>query len=462
MMGMSLGRTFEARAHRLFLAQGSFAEHGLLPTATPDRRMLATDIDVLVSEYGSGFHLTRRHVECKSGRFSLLDRILWLNGVRTLLHADSSYLIATDVDLSASEFARLLDVQLFTGQHLDAWERSLGISADSWPCRSDFATFDSARTAWNRRNADKTNDACRLLRDALAFVEVESWLTFHYRGLNKLFRLIQEISKIHDIGALDRDQQLCARYVFSALLVRLSQFVLAICADVGSIMPVEIDEYLSSRLTFGDQDPTQSVDLTRATVAWVSEGLRIKGIAMPLEIDPARLQSAPPYTAEMVSLVRRFLDQSHEARYLPLAVERMQFGLETDDKLPRFRAVAASADTLAALLKAFVARTFKVSSTLAKPVHPDLMTAYMPSTTAGPALASTAAAQEASQPSKWQGRSKGSAGSYRNKEKKPKATEAPIQAPQDSAGGKSSSKAVPESQKSAQPDLLTIPTEGKK
>ena len=105
MMGTSAGLTLEARAHRLFLAQGSFAERGLLPTATADRRMLATDIDVLVSEYGSGFHLTRRHVECKSGKFKLLDRILWLNGVRTLLRANSSYLIATDVDLSASDFA---------------------------------------------------------------------------------------------------------------------------------------------------------------------------------------------------------------------------------------------------------------------------------------------------------------------------------------------------------------------
>ena len=106
MTGIPASLTLEARAHRLFLAQGLFAERGLLPTATPDRRMLATDIDVLVSEYGSGFHLTRRHVECKSGKFALLDRILWLNGVRTLLRADSSYLVATDIDLSASDFAR--------------------------------------------------------------------------------------------------------------------------------------------------------------------------------------------------------------------------------------------------------------------------------------------------------------------------------------------------------------------
>ncbi len=317
-------------------------------------------------------------------KFSLLDRILWLNGVGTPPRADSTDLIAADVDLSASEFARSLDVELFTDQHLGAWEKSLGISADSWPCRSDFETFDSARRTWNRLNTGKTDDGWRLLRGALAFVEVESWLTFRYRRLNKLFRLIGEVSKLHHTGALDRDQQLCARYAFSALLVRLSQFVLAICADVASIMPLEIDKYLSNRLTFGDQDATHTAELTKATVAWVREGRHVRGIHMPPEIDPVRLYSAPPYTAEMVSLVRRLLDQSHEARYLPLAVERMQFGLESDDKLPRFRAAAISADTLAALLKAFVARTFKMSNALAAPVRLDLMTAYKTSNAVGP------------------------------------------------------------------------------
>ena len=457
MMAISNGPTLEARAHRLFLAQGSFAERGLLPTATPDRRMLATDIDVLVSEYGSGFHLTRRHVECKSGKFKLLDRVLWLNGVRTLLRANSSYLIATDVDLSASEFARALDVQLFTGQHLDAWEKALGISADSWPCRSDCATFDSARSEWNRLSADKADDAWRLLRGALAFVEVESWLTFRYRQLNKLFRLIGEVSKIHDSGVLDRDQQLCARYVFSALLVRLSQYMLAICADVGGIMPLEIEKYLSSRLIFGDQDPTQAADLTKATVAWVRESLHAKGITMPPEIDSARLHSAPPrYTAEVVSLVRRLSVQSHEARYLPLAVERMQFGLEADDKLPRFRAAAASADTLSKLLKAFVARTFRAPSALATPVHVDLMGAYMPADAAGLAPASTSVTQAVPQRSKWKRSSKRSSRHPHDKGMKPKPTPAPVRAPTDAAGEETPSKAILDPPKVAQPKLPTI------
>ena len=389
MTSASTGVTLEARAHRLFLAQGSHAERGLLPAATTDRRMLATDIDVLVSEYGSGFHLTRRHVECKSGKFSLLDRVLWLHGVRTLLRADSSYLIASDVDLSASKFARALDVELFTEQHLATWEKALGIPTDSWPCRSDYTTFDSARRLWTRRSAERTNEPWRILRGALAFIEVESWLQFRYGGLNKLLRLIDEVSRSETSGQFDSDQQLCARYVFSALLVRLSQYLLAICADVAGILPLEVEKYLSNRMVFGDQDPTQAAELTTATVTWVREGLRAKGITMPSEIHSARLHAVPSYTTELVGLVRRLLAQSHEARYLPLAIERMQFGLEADDKLKRFRAAAVSAETLAALLKAFVARTSKVSSNLATPVHSDLIGLYTAPRTVNPPKAVT-------------------------------------------------------------------------
>jgi hypothetical protein len=370
----SAGPLLEARAQRLFLAQGSFAERGVFPTATPDRRMLATDIDVLVSEYVSGFHLTRRHIECKSGRFALLDRILWLNGVRTLLRADSSYLIAQDVDLEATEFARNLDVELFTTKHLDTWEKSIGISGDVWPGRSDYLTFDMARSVW-RKASDKEDEVWRFLRAALAFVEIESWLTFRYRLLNKLLRLIRQLSHYYD-ATLQGDCELCARYVFSALLVRFAQYLLAICEDASRVLPTEIEKYLTNRLTFGDQDPDQAMDFTKATVEWVRRALTANRLKMPNEIDTARLHTPPEYTPEFAQLVRRLLDQSQDARYLTLAVERMQFGSPNDDALVRFKAAANSAEGLAALVRAFIARTFKVATKLAAPVRGDLIAAY--------------------------------------------------------------------------------------
>ncbi len=387
------GPELEARALRLYLAQGTFAERGLLPTATADRRMLATDIDVLVSEYTSGFHLTRRHLECKTGKIALLDRILWLSGVRTLLHADSTYLVASDIDFGASEFAARLDVQLFSIQNIEAWEKSLAIPAAAWPCRSDYQTFDPAKAAWQRLSGRQdADDDWRLFREALAFVEVESWLTFRYRLLNKLLRLLGDVTQRGPQIARDRDKELCARYIISALLVRLSQYILAICADVANVPATELERHLTQRLAFGDQDPAQAGSLVQQTVTWISRALAASGGSLPAEIDIGRLTAPPPFAADLIELVRKVLDNSHEARYLPLAMERLQFGAEADDLLPRFRAAAQFADTLAAHVRAFAVRAFAIPENLVKPPHADLSAVYR-GAGAAPAAAAPAGPQ---------------------------------------------------------------------
>ncbi len=183
------GVGLEARLLRVFLAQGSFAEKRLFPAADANRRMLATDIDVLVSEYGSGFHLTRRHVECKGGKAPVLDRILWLAGVRTLLEAEASYLVLKEVNYEAARFAWDLNVQLISHKQLVDWETSLQIPTERWPCRSDFQAFEVARNRWHKLSGQKDADeAWQLLKETLAFIEVDSWLHFQYRLLNRLLR----------------------------------------------------------------------------------------------------------------------------------------------------------------------------------------------------------------------------------------------------------------------------------
>lgn len=375
--GKVSGNELEARALRLYLAQGMFAERGLIPAATPDRRMLATDIDVLVSEYTSGFHLTRRHVECKTGKFPLLDRVLWLSGVRQLLRADSTSLLGDDVDLAASEFARGLEVELFTLQHLQAWEKSLGIPAELWPCRSDYLTFDTARARWIKQSGDREADeGWRPLRETMLFIEVEGWLGFRYRHLNKLLRLLSEIVRQWSGIATNKERELCARYAFSASLVRLGQYMLAICGDVANVLPTELEKHLTLRLTFGDQEPTQAAALVEQTAKWIERALSAKGATLPAEIDVSRLTASPSYAPDLVELVRKVLEHSYEARYLPLALERLQFGVEADDKLPRFRAAAQVADSLAAHVRAFVVRAFSTPKELSAPVRGDLMATY--------------------------------------------------------------------------------------
>jgi len=372
------GIGLEARLQRLFLAQGAYAERSLWPSAAPDRRKLATNIDVLVSEYVSGFHLTRRHAECKGGKVPLLDRILWLHGVRALLGADSSYLICPEADIDITTFARTLNIQILTLKQLEIWETSIGIDQRLWPCRSEFQNYDLARDRWRQLiRARRVDEKWFLPREALAFIEVESWLKFGYRYLNIMLRLFQSISTGYNGIIPDRELNLCYRYVFSALLVRFAQYLLSICFDVSGIPPSDTKEYLFKRLTFGDQDPSYASSLIQSTIEWVNRTLNQRGIPLPAEIEVGRLYEPPPYAEEFVQLILNLFQKSNEARYIPIAMEAIQFGdPSTESHFPRLKAAMTAGESLSAFVKGFVIRTFSVPKKLSDPIKTDLISFY--------------------------------------------------------------------------------------
>jgi hypothetical protein len=371
----SAGVELEARVQRLFLAQGIFAERGLLPSADDGHHMMATDIDVLTSEYASGFHLTRRHAECKSGKnVALLDRILWLRGVRSMLGADTSYLIVADFNEGASNFARSLEVDVLTVNQLESWETSIDIRLDLWPNRSNYALYQPVKNQWLKIGKQKeAGPHWQLIREAIQFVEIDSWLRFRYGLLSRLLRLFSHVSAEHKAGDKPIDWTVAAKYTCSALLVRLAQYLLAVCHDVTRVPVSDVNGYLYQRLTFGDQDPERAMGLIKNTIAWVEQGLRHTGTSLPSTIDIERLSTPPSYAGEFVSLIQRLLKHSNEARYLPIAVETAQFAdIETLKAFPRLKAAASAGDTLAALTKGFVIAALPVEKPLVDSVREDL------------------------------------------------------------------------------------------
>ena len=221
----------------------------------------------------------------------------------------------------------------------------------------------------------------RFLREILGFIEIDSWLSFQYRYLNKLLRFIADIARQYERIPSDRNRELCSRYLFSALLVRLCQYLLAICYDVSRLPVTDMEDYIRQRLIYGDQDPERTSDLMNATVGWIKQGLERKGISMPSEIDIGRLYESPQYAADLLALINRILQQSHEARYLPIAMETSQFSTpEVVSKFPRLKAAATAGDSLAAIVKGFVTRAFSIPRNLTKPVSDDLRAAYPPAT----------------------------------------------------------------------------------
>lgn len=376
--GPKQGIGLEARVQRVFMAQGLLAERRLQPATSSDHRMLATDIDVLVSEYGSGFHLTRRHAECKGGNVPVLDRILWLNGVRSLLGADASYLVLKDVDYNAARFANDLDVQLLSERQIGNWEAALGVPNDVWPCRSEFQSFEVARSRWAKLSGAKNADEpWRFLRTVLGFIEIDSWHLFQYRHLNRLFRYLQLLGELFPKVKDDIDKALCCKYCASSALVRLAQYLLAVCLEVSPVASSDLRAHLTERLTFGDQDPRRVVDIVGTTVEWVRRALAAKGSTMPPEIDVSRLYASPPYSAEFAELVSRLLEKPDEAIRLPVALEVALFdNRERLGRFPRLQAAASEGDGLAALVIGFIIRSTAIPKDMLEGLGTDIRGVY--------------------------------------------------------------------------------------
>lgn len=369
------GSFLEARVQRLFLAQGLFAERTLFPSADARHRLLATDIDVLASEYSSGFHLTRRHAECKSGRrVRVLDRILWLNGVRSMLGADASYLVLDSFEEDASNFAKSLNIDIMTIKQLETLESALNIPKGQWPNRSNTTIFEPIRRRCLEVHKEKGSvEHDQRIRQAVQFVEIDSWHGFSYARLNALLRILRELSDESDETASDEGKNIRARYAASALVVRLSQYLLAICHDISRVPVSDLRSYLRNRLTFGDQDPDRARGLIQNTATWMSEALQGRGMALPREIDVNRLFQPPSHSEGLVVLIQKLLAAPYDARYLPIAVETEQFGDPSEvEAFVRLRLAWNAGRGLAALVKGFAVASLGVKAGLLAPLWEDL------------------------------------------------------------------------------------------
>lgn len=368
------GATLEARVQRLFLAQGIFAERSLYPSADVEHRLLATDIDVLVSEYSSGFHLTRRHAECKSGRrVSTLDRILWLNGVRSMLAADASYLVIASFDEDAADFARSLGIDVMTVRQLETWEKALGIQGERWPNRSDLKLVEPIKKQINDLGKGKNaSDDQKRIRQAIQFVEIDSWREFGYGRFNRLLRLFVELSNSSQKTRRPDPGIIYRRYAASALLVRLTQHLLAVCHDVSRVPVSDLHTYLVNRSLFGEQDPVRARGLVQDTVDWISQALKNRDMVLPPEIDSNRLFQPPGYSEGLISLIEKLLESPSEAKYLTIAMETEQFAKDQDTELfPRLRSAWSAGRDLASLVKGFAIASLGIDASLLTPLRED-------------------------------------------------------------------------------------------
>jgi hypothetical protein len=312
---LETGPPLEARLQRLFMCQGAFAERGLFMRAGPGDSKMVTDIDVVAHDYSLNFHHRRTYAECKGGKHrSALDRVIWVRGIKEVIAADHAYLVIDHCDPSTVRFARSQNIEILQASSLATLENALRISDGFWPGRCNRDAYASVEVLLRKVPSRPPAESIEAwLRQAMELWMESSALTFSYGRLNALLGVLQECDRLPVDPAFRPEDTLAVSFAVSALLVRLSQYVLFIASDTLAMTQMERLDYLSERLVSGGLDIGQSRQLLSGALQMVNAQLSVAGLEAPASWNIDSMLTPPPYTRPLATVVERVIGDGHRS-----------------------------------------------------------------------------------------------------------------------------------------------------
>jgi hypothetical protein len=351
------------------MCQGAFAERGLFMRAGPGDSKMVTDIDVIAHDYSINFHHRRIYAECKGGKHrSALDRVVWVRGIKETLVADDAYLVLDHCDPSTVRFARSQNIEILQESSLETLEDALRIAPDFWPGRCNFLGYKSLE-AYLRKVPSRpaVESVGAWLRQAMEVWQESSALTFSYGRLNALLGLLQQCNNLPVDPSFRPEETEAVSFAVSAMLVRLSQYVLFIASDTLAMTKAERIDYLSERLVSGGLDIGQSRQILSGALQMVNAQLSVAGLEAPASWNIDSMLSSPAYTRPLAVVVERVVSDGHRSAMLPVAMELRQFGFNGKESIGgTLLSRARYGSDMAGLVVAFARQSLEVPEMLTR------------------------------------------------------------------------------------------------
>ena len=159
---------------------------------------MVTDVDVVAHDYNLNFYHRRLYAECKGGRNkSVLDRVVWVRGVKEMIGADHPHLVIDHCDPVSVQFARTLGVEILQAAGLNALESALRIGPTFWPGRANLAAYQPVEASIKRIvDRSTAGDLSEWLAQASEIWRDASALALSYGKLNSLLGAIESCSAV--------------------------------------------------------------------------------------------------------------------------------------------------------------------------------------------------------------------------------------------------------------------------
>lgn len=187
------GKLLEYRIQRLLFHMGYITKTGIEITTSLDEDFESiTDLDVFGIYIHKDFRFKSIWADCKSGRARPLERISWINGVKSLASIDDVLFVKSGVKSSIKKFAKNNDVQILDIGIIDRLEIDFKVDKDNWTGSWNYNLFDDNIVKFSRLKTPN-ND---IYKKISKFISTDFWSVDKYTGLKKSITAMKELAKI--------------------------------------------------------------------------------------------------------------------------------------------------------------------------------------------------------------------------------------------------------------------------
>jgi hypothetical protein len=314
------GERLEARLAQVWFWEGLYARRGVDFQRYFQEPLQVTDLDLLAFDLNPQLAVRRYIGEAKSGTGKKapkpLDRIVWLNGLRSLVGADAAELtVATPVSATARALGRGLGV---TAQHTDDLQRR---EADAVGAYTNLGSHGEAAFTIEKTVHQICKKDVELAR-AFAFLRGEALLLESFLAAKQLIELLRRIRQrwtphLHD------EEAVALRWLAAEAVSQLTLQMVAIAGMALTLDRQAWEALTVERLAEGSVPMRHMRALSDSVDKYVTGLLATADAPAELKAQAlgAFIPSPPDYAEPFAELCWRLKGDAPAARGLPRQVD---------------------------------------------------------------------------------------------------------------------------------------------
>lgn len=320
----STGDQLEARVAQTWFWEGFYVRRGVNFQRYYQEPLQVTDLDLFAFDFNPQLAIRRYIGEVKSGTGKSapkpLDRIIWLAGLRTLVHADRGELTSA---LIVSPKARALGRGLnITAQHVTDLERR---ERDAVGGLTDVGSQGVAAFALETQVRDICKGDSDLER-AFGFLRGEALLLEPFLAAKQLIELLRRLGS-HWTPNVQDDDELAVRWLAAEATSILTLHLVSIAGQATTLDRPSWDALVNERLAEGALPAHQMRKLSDSVDKYVAGLLAAADAPTDLRTQAigAFLPEAPDYAEPFAELCWRLKSDAPAARVLPRQLDFIVF-----------------------------------------------------------------------------------------------------------------------------------------